>query len=103
MGTKRCVSSPPSPELDLPPMRFIAIAIASWHSREMAPRDMPPVQNLSQMSATDSTSSTSIGSRSDTTSSMSRNDVTGRSFLCAWYSLYASSSPSPFPPRFTAL
>mmetsp|Transcript_101 Transcript_101/g.413 ORF Transcript_101/g.413 Transcript_101/m.413 type:complete len:206 (+) Transcript_101:1898-2515(+) len=103
MGTLRCGSSPPSPELERPPMRFTAMAIASWHSREMAPRDMPPVQKRSQMSATDSTSSMSIGFRSDSMTSMSRREVAGRSLRCSSYSLYASADPSPLPPRSTAL
>ena len=37
MGVKRAGSSPPSPVLDLPPMRFIATASASWASWEMEP------------------------------------------------------------------
>mmetsp|Transcript_5702 Transcript_5702/g.18590 ORF Transcript_5702/g.18590 Transcript_5702/m.18590 type:complete len:225 (+) Transcript_5702:88-762(+) len=36
-------SSPPSPEFEAPPTRFIAIARVSWVSLERAPRDMPPV------------------------------------------------------------
>lgn len=38
-------TSPPSPELDFPPNLFIAMAIASWVSLEIAPSDIPPVQN----------------------------------------------------------
>lgn len=38
------LTSPPSPEFDFPPNRFIAIAIASCVSLEIAPRDIPPVQ-----------------------------------------------------------
>lgn len=35
-----------SPELDLPPMRLRATASVSWASRDKAPSDIPPVQNL---------------------------------------------------------
>ena len=68
----------------LPPMRFIAMAIASWHSREMAPRDMPPVQNRAQMSPTDSTSSMSMGFLSLSIMSMSRREVAGLSLRSSW-------------------
>src|SRR5476649_419331 len=37
-GLKRSDSSPPSPVLDLPPMRFIAIAKVVWASRLIEPR-----------------------------------------------------------------
>ena len=50
-------SSPPSPELDLPPILFIATAIVSCVSLEMAPRDIPPVQKRAMISAAGSTSS----------------------------------------------
>lgn len=73
----RTGSSPPSPELDLPPMRFMATAIVSCVSREMAPSDMPPVQNRRMMSSTGSTSSTGTGFRSDLNSSMSRSTWAG--------------------------
>jgi hypothetical protein len=36
-GTNRPGSSPPSPVLDLPPSRFIAIASVSWASAEIDP------------------------------------------------------------------
>ena len=36
-GTRRRAFSPPSPVLDLPPRRFIAIARVVWASREMEP------------------------------------------------------------------
>ena len=38
-----------------PPMRFMAMAMVSCVSREMAPSDMPPVQKRVMMSAADST------------------------------------------------
>src|ERR1022692_3591845 len=40
---KRASSSPPSPVLDLPPMRFMAMARVSWASLEIEPKDMAPV------------------------------------------------------------
>ena len=36
-GTKRSASSPPSPVLDLPPRRFMAMARVSWASAEIEP------------------------------------------------------------------
>src|SRR5579864_1924736 len=42
-GTNRDASSPPSPVLDLPPMRFMAIARVSCASAEIDPYDMAPV------------------------------------------------------------
>ena len=42
-GLKRCASSPPSPVLDLPPMRFIAIAKVVCASRLIEPKLIAPV------------------------------------------------------------
>ncbi|MCY1247180.1 hypothetical protein D9M72_604850 [compost metagenome] len=36
-SSRRSTSSPPSPVLDLPPSRFMAIARVSWASLEMEP------------------------------------------------------------------
>ncbi len=36
-GVKRSGSSPPSPVLDRPPIRFMAMASVSWASAEMEP------------------------------------------------------------------
>src|SRR3954471_13377056 len=44
-GVNRIGSSPPSPVLDLPPSRFIAIARVSCASAEMEPYDIAPVEN----------------------------------------------------------
>ena len=57
----RFLSSPPSPELDIPPILFIAIAIVSCDSGLSAPMDMPPVKNLLQISGMASTYSIGIG------------------------------------------
>lgn len=65
-------TSPPSPELDFPPTLFIAIAIASCVSLEMAPRDIPPVQNRSTMEVAGSTLPIGIGERSLLNSRRSR-------------------------------
>jgi hypothetical protein len=54
-------SSPPSPVLLLPPMRFMAMAMDSWVSLLMEPKDMAPVLKRLQMESTDSTSSRGIG------------------------------------------
>ena len=56
-GKKRFLSSPPSPVLDLPPIRFIAIAKVAWASVEIDPNDIAPVTNLFTISLADSTSS----------------------------------------------
>src|SRR5215475_15599888 len=55
-GTYRRASSPPSPVLDRPPIRFIAIAIVSCASAEMDPYDMAPVANRRMMADAGSTS-----------------------------------------------
>mmetsp|Transcript_10760 Transcript_10760/g.44502 ORF Transcript_10760/g.44502 Transcript_10760/m.44502 type:complete len:236 (+) Transcript_10760:1930-2637(+) len=87
-------SSPPSPELDLPPRRFIATAITSWHSREMAPRDMPPVQKRDMMSPTDSTSSMGTGAASLLRSRQSRRTLVGRLSRWSTYVSYAVAESS---------
>src|SRR5882762_5685406 len=45
-------SSPPSPVFDLPPMRFIAMAIVSCASWLIDPYDMAPVANRRTMDST---------------------------------------------------
>lgn len=70
--SKKKFTSPPSPELDFPPNRFIAIAIASCVSLEIAPRDIPPVQKRRTMETADSTLPTGIGARSLLNSRRSR-------------------------------
>src|SRR5262249_24196581 len=62
-GPNRCGSSPPSPVLDRPPGRFIAMASFSCASAEIEPYDIAPVANRRTISATGSTSS--IGIRPD--------------------------------------
>src|ERR1700723_3210922 len=62
-GTKRSASSPPSPVLDRPPSRFIAMARVWWASAEMEPYDIAPVENRRTMADTGSTSSMGIGPR----------------------------------------
>src|SRR3954451_7569156 len=51
----RSTSSPPSPVLDLPPSRFIAIARVSCDSAEIDPYDMAPVANRLTIADTGST------------------------------------------------
>ena len=60
IGTKRSTSSPPSPVLDFPPIRFIAIARFSCASAEIEPYDIAPVANLFTISDAGSTSSIEI-------------------------------------------
>src|SRR5262249_2256221 len=59
----RSASSPPSPVLDRPPRRFIAIARVSCASAEMEPYDMAPVANRLTISLAGSTSSSGTGVR----------------------------------------
>jgi hypothetical protein len=49
-------SSPPSPEFDRPPMRFMAMASVSCDSGEIEPRLMAPVAKRFTMSLAGSTS-----------------------------------------------
>src|ERR1700722_17853119 len=67
-GTKRAGSSPPSPVLLLPPMRFIAMASVSWASLLIEPYDMAPVLNRLRMVSIESTSSIGTGGRSERSS-----------------------------------
>ena len=60
-GTNRRGSSPPSPVLDLPPSRFMAIARVSCASVEIDPRLIAPVQNRLTISLAGSTSSKGTG------------------------------------------
>ena len=57
----RAGSSPPSPVLDLPPMRFIAMASVSCASWLIEPYDIAPVAKRLTIDSTGSTSS--IGNR----------------------------------------
>jgi hypothetical protein len=60
-GTKRDASSPPSPVLDLPPNRFMAIASVVCASHEIEPNDIAPVANRWTICAAGSTSSSGTG------------------------------------------
>ena len=72
---KRTGSSPPSPVLDLPPRRFIAIASVSCDSRDSDPSDIAPVTKRLTISLAGSTSSMS----SHSSSGSSRNFSSPRS------------------------
>lgn len=54
-------SSPPSPQLLMPPRRFIAIAIASCASGLSEPSDIAPETKRFKIDSTLSTSSSGIG------------------------------------------
>jgi hypothetical protein len=58
---KRLLSSPPSPETALAPMRFIAMASVSCASGDSAPSDMPGVTKRLRISVIASTSSIATG------------------------------------------
>ena len=60
---KRAGSSPPSPVLHLPPMRFIAIASVSCASSLIEPNDIAPVAKRLTIASTGSTSSIGTGGR----------------------------------------
>ena len=64
-GLKRLASSPPSPVLDLPPMRFIAMARVVCASRLIEPKLIAPVAKRLTISAAGSTSSSGTGSARD--------------------------------------
>ena len=89
-GMKRAGSSPPSPVLLLPPMRFIAIASVSCASLLIEPNDIAPVANRFMIDSTGSTSSSGIGLPRETCKSISPRSVhsfcAGRS-SAALYSL----------------
>ena len=69
---KRSGSSPPSPESDFAPMRFIAIDKVSCASGLKAPREMPGETRRLRISVIDSTSSTRTAVPPDLKSSKSR-------------------------------
>ncbi len=87
MGVKRSTSSPPSPEFDLPPKRFMLMASVSCASRDSAPSDMPPVQKRLTMSSSGWTWLMGMGSRSDLMSSRSRSVESGAVRSDSWNSL----------------
>ena len=60
-GMNRAGSSPPSPVLLLPPMRFIAIASVSCASADSEPKLIAPVQKRLTISLAGSTSSSDNG------------------------------------------
>jgi len=61
IGKNLSGSSPPSPVLDLPPMRFMAMANASWLSAEIDPKLIAPVLNRLTISEAGSTLSRGTG------------------------------------------
>ena len=63
-GVKRIGSSPPSPLLLLPPIRFMAIANVVCASHEIEPNDIAPEAKRLKIFSTGSTSLMSIAGRS---------------------------------------
>ncbi len=72
-GVERRRSSPPSPEFERPPIRFMAIASVSWASWESAPSDIAPLAKRFTISETGSTSSSGTGSPAGFTVSSERS------------------------------
>ena len=62
-GSNRLTASPPSPEFDRAPRRFIAIASVSCASAEIDPKLIAPVENRLTISPAGSTSSIGTGGR----------------------------------------
>ena len=90
----RAGSSPPSPVLLRPPIRFMAMASDSWASLLMLPKLMAPVQNRLTISAAGSTISRGIGLRPALISSSPRkvqscrlSSLRRRQTPCSWNSL----------------
>ena len=73
IGLKRSDSSPPSPVLDLPPIRFMAIASVVCASREIEPNDIAPVAKRLTMSLAGSTWSSGTGLRLSSSALLMRN------------------------------
>ena len=88
-GMKRLGSSPPSPVLDLPPMRFIAIANVACASVEIEPKDIAPVAKRLTISFAGSTSSKGTGAPPDLISNKLRKVIWRRlwSLMSFAYSL----------------
>jgi len=68
---RRSGASPPSPELLIPPILFIASPKASCASGEMEPKLIAAVEKRLKIASLDSTLSSAIGSRSDLSSKKS--------------------------------
>ena len=79
-GTKCAGSSPPSPESDFAPIRFIATFNVLCASGDKAPSDMPGVTNRLRIDVIDSTCSNGIGSPIGLIASRSRRWIGG--FAC---------------------
>src|SRR5438105_2512642 len=72
-GLKRSASSPPSPVLDLPPIRFMAIAKVVCASREIEPKLIAPVANRLTISLAGSTCESGTGLRFSSSAVLIRN------------------------------
>ena len=72
---KRLRFSPPSPELDLAPIEFIASAIVSCASLESEPKLMAPTLKRLTIASAGSTSERSTFGRSDLNSQIERSVV----------------------------
>ena len=89
-GVKCAGSSPPSPESDLAPIRFIATFSVLCASGDSAPRLMPGVTNRLRIEVMLSTSSIGTGLPSDLMSSRSRMWIGGLARIAALYCFHMS-------------
>ena len=89
IGLETASSSPPSPVLDFPSMRFMAMASVSCASLLIEPNDIAPVANRFTISAAGSTSSRGTGGPAGLKSNMPRS--ISRSRFC-WLTILANSS-----------
>jgi len=89
-GTKCAGSSPPSPESDFAPIRFIATFSVLCASGDSAPSDMPGVTKRLRIAVMLSTSSMGMAGPSGLMSSRSRRWIGGFDFILAEYCFHSS-------------
>ena len=92
-GWKCAGSSPPSPESDLAPIRFMATFSVLCASGLRAPSDIPGVTNRLRIEVMLSTSSTEIGAFAGLKSNKSRRWIGGRDCISLEYCLNNLNDP----------
>ena len=89
IGRKCAGSSPPSPESDFAPIRFIAMLSVLCASGPSAPRLMPGVTNRLRIAVMLSTSSSGAGEVFGVKSSRSRRLIGGRDCIALEYCFHS--------------